>query len=112
MGQRLLFIHDALDEDLNLPAGVFPTEQTGSHDPGVIENEQIIGSEQPGQIGKEKVTPATGDAPLRRLEREESRRASIRQRALGNQLGGKVVPEIAEAHGREHLGESRLTKDQ
>jgi hypothetical protein len=106
MGQRLMLIPDTLDEDLNLTASVFATEQTGSHDPGVIEDEQVIGPEKPGQIGKEKV------APLRRLECEESRRASIEQRALGNQLGGKVVPKIAEAHGREHLGQSRLTKDQ
>jgi hypothetical protein len=55
MGQCLVRVEQTFDQNFDLSARLFVAEQTGAHHLGVVEDQQVMGFEQAGQIGEHPI---------------------------------------------------------
>ena len=84
---------DALDEQLDLATSGFPAQQARLDHPRVVEDEQVAGRQELGQVG---------DRPVRepaRCRHQEATGGPLRQWPLGDELRRQVVMEVGTAHG-------------
>ena len=92
LGQGLVAAEGALDHHLHLATGVLGAEQAGMQHPGVVENQQVTGGEEAGQIGKMQVGQAG-------LYLQQAAVGAPIQRCLGDQLVGEQVIKVVEIPG-------------
>ncbi len=71
-------------------------QQPGRHDPGVVDHQQVTGTQFLGQIGDPAVP---GPKTVATLEDEHSCRVTRGGRLLRNLLRGEVIVEVGHAHG-------------
>mgnify|MGYP006189043475 CR=1 FL=1 len=90
MRQHLVVGQHALDQGLDRTAGLLGAVQPCLDDPGVVEDQQITGLEQRGQVAEHPVY-RHGAAAI-----EQARGAALGSGMLGDQLGRQLEVEIAE----------------
>ena len=73
-----------------------PPEQPRGDDTRIVEDEELITSQQVGQVSKESIFESPGSA----LEQKEPRGIATFERALGDLLARKMVVEFIETHGK------------
>ncbi len=96
MCQRFAFAGYALDQAFDAPAAGFAPEQTRRNDPGVIENHQVTGLEETGQIGENTVVERTGIP----VQVQQPAGRAFGERFLGDQFRRQIESEITAVHGR------------
>jgi hypothetical protein len=72
-----------------------PAKQPGGKDPRIIEDHKLVAPEKLGKLGEETICELAGGA----AEEEKAGGVAALERALGNELAGKVVVELVEPHG-------------
>ncbi len=93
---RLTLAKQALDQDFHPPAAGLLPEQARRNDPGVVEDQQIAGLQQLGQVAH----LAVGQRLRRWRHHQQPARRALGQRRLGDQFVGQVVMEIGLLQGR------------
>jgi hypothetical protein len=88
--QHLVVGQHALDQGLDRAAGLLGAVQPCLDDPGVVEDQQITGLEQRGQVAEHAVHGRGATAV------EQARGAALGSGMLGDQLGRQLEVEIAE----------------
>ncbi len=97
---RLALAKQALDQDLHSPAAGLLPEQARRNDPGVVEDQQIAGLQQLGQIAH----LAVAEGRWRRRHHQQAAGGTFGQRRLGDQFFGQLVMEIGLLQGRRIVG--------
>jgi hypothetical protein len=70
------------------------TEQTSRNDAGVVEDQELIATEEIGEFSEKAVLPGTASA----TEREKAGRIPLIKRPLGNLFARQTVIELFEKH--------------
>jgi hypothetical protein len=92
LAHRLLRGRDRpLEKDLDAAARALVSGEARRHDARVVEDEQIAGLEQPGQVADLQIAALA----VRRVEQQQPAGGPLRERFLRDEVGGKVVIEVA-----------------
>ena len=94
LADRMFRIDDALKHDLDLPAGFLDAEEAGLDHLGIVEDKQVAGTQQAGQVGEATV------CLLQALHMQKTAAGTFRCRMLGDQFGGEMKVEIVD--GQRH----------
>jgi hypothetical protein len=87
---HVVAVQDALDQQFDLAAGGLLAIDAGLHHLGVVEDHQVAGFQQGGEVAKAPV------CRLRIRAIQQPRSAAFGRRVLGDQFGGQGEIEIAD----------------
>src|SRR5438045_9466506 len=94
----------ALEQELDAAAAwASPAREARGQHAGVVEDEQVAGAQQLGQVGETAVL----DRARRAVEHEQPARAALRERRLRDQLARQFVVEFASQHGAKFYATRR-----
>ena len=96
MRDRGVATGNALDKNLNFSPGCLAPPQARRNHPGVVENQQVIGADEIGKLGKLVMT----DAAIGTFQAQQATGAALRQRMLGYQLRRQDIAEIGTLHDK------------
>ena len=94
MGQGRVGSGNPLDQDLQLATGFLLPPQAGGDNPGVVKHQQIVRAQEVQQFGKAVMADLSSDA----MQIQQATGTALRQRVLGDQLGGENVGEVGAFH--------------
>ena len=96
LGQDPVRTQQPFDQDLHPPAARLVAEQPRTHHPGIVEDQQVAGAQQGGQIGEVAIRhPAA-----RPIKAQQPARPPPRQWPLGDEIRRQVEVEVGAFHGR------------
>ena len=88
-------VNHPLDQQLHCPTGGLGAEQARRDHAGIVQNEQIAGHHEPGQITDPPILPMA----RRPFQAQQAGGRAIRQGKLGDLFGGKLEVKISGLHG-------------
>jgi hypothetical protein len=74
---------NALQQNLDAATGRLGSDHTGRDDPGVVENEQIAGAQQAGQIDEPSIRDFPGDIQMQQTAPRPLGRGMLRDQVRG-----------------------------
>ena len=99
VGQGAVGLGDALDQHLDLAAGGLVAVQPGLDDAGVVEDQQVAGPQQAGQVGEAPVMQLAGV-----IQVQQPAAAAFGGGRLGDELGRQLVVEVGNGERSGHAG--------
>ena len=90
---------DALDQHLDLAAGGLVAVQPGLDDAGVVEDQQVAGPQQAGQVGEAPVMQLAGV-----IQVQQPAAGAFGGGRLGDELGRQLVVEVGNGERSGHAG--------
>ena len=100
MGEHLGLRQQPFDQHLDPPAGRLVTMEARRDHAGIVENKQIAGTQQIGQLAEAPVDRSTAGRHVQQAAVTAPGAWTLRY-----QLVGQLVVEIAESHGRAMLAQ-------
>ena len=99
VGQGAVGLGDALDQHLDLAAGGLVAVQPGLDDAGVVEDQQVAGPQQAGQVGEAPVMQLAGV-----IQVQQPAAGAFGGGRLGDELGRQLVVEVGNGERSGHAG--------
>ena len=96
MGQNAALIQHPLNQNLCLAACFLVRKQPCRNNLGIVEHQQITGTQVLCQISKLLVPHTTA---IRSIQHEQTTRGTLCQRVTGDQLVGQIKLEVSNTHG-------------
>ena len=96
MGQGSVTAGHSLHQDFDFAPGIFPAPEASRYNPGVIEHQQVIGTDEVGELAEAMMA----ELPAGAVQAQQSTGAALGQRILGDQFRGEYIVEVGTLHAQ------------